>query len=169
MNYKRLFIQNGLIFITIVTNHRIPILIENMHLIEKAYKNVTKYYDFELIAYSIQNDHIHCIIKPIYINDYPKIIKSFKYSFTKLFNVGLVNPTYKKLWQNRYWEHTIRDELDLYKHLNYIHYNPVKHGYVQSVKEWKYSSFNKFVQENLYDINWGSNKDIRNIENMNFE
>lgn len=94
MNYKRLFIPNGLIFLTIVTNSRISILIDNIALLIQAYKNVRKYYDFELVAYSIQPEHIHCIIKPLDINTYPKIVKSFKYSFTKLFKVGLVKPTY---------------------------------------------------------------------------
>lgn len=83
--------------------------------------------------------------------------------------VGLVNPTYKKLWQNRFWEHTIRDENDLNTHLNYIHYNPVKHGYAKSVKDWEYSSFHKFVNNGLYDINWGSNTDIKEIIDLDFE
>ena len=169
MNYRRLFIQNGLIFITIVTNNRIPILIENIKLIKIGYYNIKKYYNFELIAYSVQPDHIHCIIKPSCVSDYPKIIKAFKYSITKLFNVGLVNPTYNRLWQNRYWEHTLINEDDLNKHLDYIHYNPVKHGYVESVKDWKYSSFHKFVKNNLYDLNWGNNTDINNIIDMSIE
>lgn len=169
MNYKRLFIQNGLVFITIVTNNRAPILVKHVKLLESGYQNVRKHYDFELIAYSVQPDHIHCIIKPSCINDYPKIVKSFKYSITKLFNVGLVNPTYKKLWQNRYWEHIIRNEEDLNKHLDYIHYNPVKHGYANAVKDWQYSSFYKFVQNNLYCADWGNNTDIKNIIDMDFE
>ena len=105
MNYRRLFIENRLVFLTIVTNNRIPILITNIELLNQSYKNVVQYYKFDLIAYSIQPDHIHCIIKPFNIADYSKIVKSFKYSFTKNYNVGLVNPTYKKLWQNRFWEH----------------------------------------------------------------
>ena len=79
-----------------------------------------------------------------------------------------VNPTYKRLWQNRFWEHTIRDENDLNIHLNYIHYNPVKHGYVKSVKDWEFSSFHKFVKKGLYDINWGSNTDIKEIIDLDF-
>lgn len=167
MQYKRLFIQNGLIFLTIVTNNRIPILIDNFQLLERVFNNIILYYKFELIAYSIQPDHIHCIIKLLNIEEYPKIVKSFKYSFTR--NVRLVNPTYNKIWQNRYWEHTIRNEEDLNKHLDYIHYNPVKHKLVESVKDWKYSSFNKFVEQRLYDKNWGSSKDIENIQNLDFE
>ena len=169
MNYRRLFIKNGLVFLTIVTNNRIPILIKNIEILNQSYKNVIQYYKFDLIAYSILPDHIHCIIKPENIENYSKIVKSLKYSFTKNFNVGLVNPTYKKLWQNRFWEHTIRDENDLNTHLNYIHYNPVKHKLVNNVNEWKYSSFHKFVEQNLYDMNWGSSSDIENIKDLDFE
>ena len=85
---------------------------------------------------------------------------------TKNFNVWLVNPTYKKLWQNRFLEHTIRDENDLNIHLNYIHYNPVKHGYL---KDWKYFSFHKFIEQHLYDMNWGSLYNIEIIKNLDFE
>lgn len=169
MNYRRLFIQDSLVFITIVTNDGVPLLVKNIDLLKRAYINVRKYYNFKLIAYSIQPDHIHFIIKPNCIGDYPKIVKSFKYSITKLFNVGLVNPTYKKLWQNRYFEHTIINEEDLNRHLDYIHYNPVKHGFSKNPKEWKYSSFQKFVKNNLYNVNWGNDIDIKNILDMNLE
>ena len=66
-------------------------------------------------------------------------------------------------------EHTIRDENDLNNQINYIHYNPVKHGYAKSVKDWEYSSFHKFVKNKFYDINWGSNTDIKEIIDLDFE
>jgi putative transposase len=115
MEYRRAFIDNSMVFITIVTHNRLPILITNIEVIKKVVINVIKLYQFSIFAYSIQPDHIHCIIKPRNIEDYPKIIKSFKYAFTKY--VGLVKPTYNKVWQNRYWEHTIRDKKDLNKKL----------------------------------------------------
>ncbi|MDX1811984.1 MAG: transposase, partial [Gammaproteobacteria bacterium] len=59
------------------------------------------------------------------------------------------------LWQARFWEHTIRDEKDLEQHINYIHYNPVKHGLVKSVKDWPYSSFHRFVKQGLLSKDWG--------------
>jgi len=71
--------------------------------------------------------------------------------------------------QNRYWEHLIRDEDDFNIHLIYIHYNPLKHGTAQNVKDWEYSSFHKFVEQGLYDKNWGSGEDIKNIKDLNFE
>lgn len=58
------------------------------------------------------------------------------------------------IWQRRFWEHTILDEDDFEAHLDYIHYNPIKHGLVERAADWKWSSFHKYVQEGLYDINW---------------
>ncbi len=167
MEYRRAFIDNSMVFITIVTHNRLPILITNIEVIKKVVINVIKLYQFSIFAYSIQPDHIHCIIKPRNIEDYPKIIKSFKYAFTKY--VGLVKPTYNKVWQNRYWEHTIRDKKDLYNHLDYIHYNPVKHNLINSVKDWDYSSFKKFVKKGWYEENWGCHKDIEDICTWDFE
>jgi putative transposase len=59
------------------------------------------------------------------------------------------------IWQRRFWEHTIRDEEDLAKHFDYIHYNPVKHGLVQRVRDWPYSSFHRLVKQGIYPIDWG--------------
>ena len=166
MNYKRFFIDNSLVFITIVTNNRLPILVDYIDLIKQSYLNVLNIYKFELLAFSVLKDHIHCIIKPQKAEDYPKIIKSFKYSFTK--NVGIVMPTYNKIWQNRYWAHVILYENDLYRHLDYIHYNSFKH-YNITPREWEYSSFKNFVQNGMYDINWYNKDDKNNISDMNFE
>jgi putative transposase len=58
------------------------------------------------------------------------------------------------IWQRRFWEHTISDEVDLEKHLDYIHYNPIKHGYVTRTADWPWSSFHRFVKEGVYDPDW---------------
>ena len=201
MNYKRFYIPNSLLFITIVANNRMPILIDNIALVKGSFKNVSQYYEFELIAYAVLKDHIHCIIKPNSIEEYPKIVKSFKYAFTKKFKVGLVNPTYNntnigrlyqgdknknngtenidigkhyyadknnKLWQSRYWAHVIIDENDLQRHLDYIHYNPVKH-YQIAPKDWEYSSFEKYVEKGFYELDWCNFEDKNNIKDLDFE
>lgn len=64
------------------------------------------------------------------------------------------------IWQRRYWEHTIQDEEDFNHHLNYIHYNPVKHGYVNNVIDWEWSSFHRYVENGFYEKNWGSEINI---------
>lgn len=59
------------------------------------------------------------------------------------------------IWQRRFWEHTVRDEEDLAKHFDYIHYNPVKHGLVQRTRDWPYSSFHRLVKQGIYPVDWG--------------
>lgn len=174
MNYKRLFVENSMIFVTIVTENRLPVLLKNIDILKNSIKEVKRYYNFDLIAYVVMEDHMHLLIKPESIKDYPKIIHSIKYNFT----VGVATPTYKgdlttpnpkrKIWQNRYYEHTIKDEKDLFKHLDYIHYNPYKHNQV-SAKDWAYSSFNEFVKQGYYEENWCNTDDINKINSLNYE
>jgi putative transposase len=61
------------------------------------------------------------------------------------------------VWQKRFWEHAIRNEQDLHRHIDYIHYNPVKHGWVDHVKDWPYSSFHRYVENGLLERDWDVN------------
>jgi len=61
-------------------------------------------------------------------------------------------------WQRRFWEHQIRDEQDFIKHVEYIHWNPVKHGYVARVRDWPYSSFHRYVRQGLYPLDWADSE-----------
>ncbi len=61
------------------------------------------------------------------------------------------------MWQPRLWAHAIEDDRDYERHADYIHFNPVKHGLVSSVKDWPHSSFHRWVREVRYDLNWPSN------------
>lgn len=63
------------------------------------------------------------------------------------------------IWQRRFWEHQIRDETDYQAHMDYIHFNPVKHGLVSNVNEWPYSTFHRYVREGIYGIEWGCGGD----------
>lgn len=173
MNYKRLYIQNSFVFLTVVTWNRKPILIEKIDLLRTAFKNTKNNYLFEIFAIVVLPEHFHVLLRPKDVKEYPKIISSVKHYFSRNLNiVGQVCPTYdrnKQIWQRRYYEHTIINEEELNKHLDYIHYNPVKHGLVQNAKDWEFSSFHKFVKMNNYDINWGSAKDIKKIKGLNYE
>ena len=64
------------------------------------------------------------------------------------------------IWQRRFWEHAIRDEEDYSRHVDYIHYNPVKHGLVRAPRDWEYSSFHRFLRAGLYDETWGAGQEI---------
>lgn len=176
MNYKRIYIPNSYVHIIIVSYNRKNIFIDHIELLRNALKNSKKYFKYEIVAISVLPEHIHMIINPQNINDYPKIITSVKYYFSQNYNVGVETPNYgylnkgeKGIFQRRYFEHTIISEDDLNNQINYIHYNPVKHGFVKNVKDWEYSSFHRFVQKKFYDINWGSTNDIKDIVNLDFQ
>ena len=95
---------------------------------------------FELEAYCILPDHIHLLMSlPESIKNYSNIIRELKKTVTKNARKHLNLPDLV-VWQDRFWEHTIRDERDMQTHYDYIHYNPVKHGYIESADQWKWSS-----------------------------
>lgn len=177
MNYRRVFIENSCVHIIVLSYNRMPILIDNIDVLRAAFANVSQIYNFEIIAICVLKDHIHMIIKPKNIQEYPKIISSIKHCFSK--NVGQVCPTYKLkkgyinkrekgIFQHRFYEHTITTQEELNKHIDYIHYNPMKH-YGIIPKDWEFSSFHKYVKNNMYEVDWCNFKDKNNIMNMNFE
>ena len=152
-NYIRTFEEGHSYFITVVTYNRRPILIENIDLLRKSFALSRNKYNYTLDAIVILPDHFHMIITPQNSNEYPKIISHIKRSFLYGLNSEFREEcklalNYKQhtrqvsgVWQKRFYEHTIRNEKDLYLHRNYILNNPVKHEYVDDVKVWKYSSF----------------------------
>lgn len=96
-NYRRLFIEGSFVFLTVVTNNRKKILIQNIDLLKNAFENVKQYFKFEIIAFVVLYDHSHLIIKTENIRDYPKIITSIKYYFSKHYIVvGQECPTYEQ-------------------------------------------------------------------------
>lgn len=176
MNYKRVFIHNSCVHLIIVAYNRKEIFIKKIELLKKSLKNAMLYFRFKIIAICVLPNHIHMILAPHNINEYPKIITSIKYYFSHNYDVGVETPTYgyinkgeKGVFQRRYFEHTICSQEELNNHINYIHYNPVKHNYVQNVKDWEYSTFHKYVENNLYDKDWGTSTNVENIVNLDFE
>jgi len=159
-NYTRIFAQGHAYFITITTEKRRPILIDNITLLRQAFANSKQYFNYTIDSICILPDHLHMVIYPSNASDYPNIIKSIKIYFSKHFDLTYIttrSQTNKKelgIWQRRYYEHTIRDEKELEIYRNYIHYNPVKHHLTNSAKKWEYSSFSKFVKNGFYTIDW---------------
>ncbi len=178
MNYRRLYVSNRIVFITVVTSKRREILIDNIELLKYSVTNAHKYYKFSIIAICVLKDHLHFLLQPQNIKDYSKIITLIKRTFSKNIDISkikdykLTSSNIKRnerdIWQKRFWEHTIRDEEDLYKHIDYIHYNSQKH-YRIAPKDWKYSSFENYVKKGWYDIEWYNFGDKREIEKLNYE
>ena len=178
MNYRRLFIQNSIVFITIVTYNRQNILVQNINLLKNAILQTKQKYKFDITAICVLDNHIHMLLKPANINDYPDIIKNIKRNFSVSIDVTNIsgyqisdsrkNKGEKTIWQRRFYEHTIINQEDLYRHIDYIHYNPMKH-YKIPPKDWKYSSFYKFVKNNYYDLEWCNFEDKYKISMLDYE
>ena len=150
--YIRNYVEGGTYFFTIVTKNRKP-LFQDPSLCELFIAGVEKVkslHPFNLVAYCILPDHVHLLVSlPEGVRDYSNIIKEVKRSVTTNIKKRLDQPDLV-VWQDRFWEHTIRDQRDMQTHYDYIHYNPVKHGYVESVDQWKWSSID--VDESDRDI-----------------
>jgi len=154
-NYKRVFEDGYSYFITIVTQGREPILLENIDQLRYSFQLSKRKYLYQIDAIIILPDHIHMIITPQKSHEYPKIIshikRSFVYGLDKKYKdkakMNLSHSSYHRklsgIWQKRFYEHTIRNENDWLEKMNYIQYNAVKHGLVDNWDQWKYTSFNK--------------------------
>jgi len=158
MEYRRIFADGYSYYLTLVTHQRKPILIDNIKQLRQAFRYSKKNYDYTIDAIVILPDHLHMIITPKIAKEYPKIITNIKRAFVyttvgrgvptptiKNTKTNLSSSKYKRnhagIWQERYYEHTIRDEKDLLEKMEYIKNNPIKHALVENIKDWKYSSF----------------------------
>ena len=154
MHYRRNYPSGGCYFFTLVTHQRKPILTNEptINALRHAFKTVQKRHPLRIDAIVILPDHLHCIwTLPEEDHDFSTRWRLLKGMVTK--NRQIDTP----IWQNRFWEHTLRDESDLYNHTDYIYFNPVKHGYVHQPAAWPYSSFHRDVARRLYPADWGGN------------
>ena len=164
MNYRRAYIDNSMVFLTIVTSKRRGILVDNIELLRESYRRVRSEIEFETSAMVVLPDHIHMIIQPREKSSYPEIIKRMKTYFTRGIDTSKMHDYEeteskrkkheKDIWQRRYWEHTITNEIEKNDCIDYIHFNPVKHGYVKLARDWQYSTFLRYVNQGFYDENW---------------
>lgn len=162
VNYRRNWITGGTFFFTVtLKNRNSRVLTDHVDALRAAFRFVTQRNPFQTIAIVVLPEHIHTVWKlPANDDDYAGRWKAIKPQFTQ--HIGLQGfPLHRnargeyELWQSRYWEHTIRNDEDLIRHVDYIHYNPVKHGLVERVADWPYSSFHQFVRRGLLELNWG--------------
>jgi putative transposase len=171
-NLRRYYVTNATIFITAVTNYRIPIFKDpdNIQILFTTFKNVVLLHPYELFAYVVLPDHIHLIIQLIKGQEnFSTIMKSIKGNFTVNYKKAHYIQNNLVLWQKRFWDHIIRDENDLQKHLDYIHWNPVKHRYADTPLKWEQSSFPKWIERGVYDSTWGIGGEPEMIQKMDFE
>jgi putative transposase len=170
-NIRRYYIPNSLIFITCVTNNRIHYLQgeHNLSIFRSTLENVQKLHPFHLFAHVTLPDHFHWIMRlPEDDPNFSRVLHSFKFNFTWNLKRETGIDTSIKVWQSRFWDHVIRDEDDLKMHLDYIHWNPVKHGYAKSPEKWSESSFQFWLEKGIYGPEWFY-KEPENLAKMNLE
>jgi putative transposase len=167
-NYRRIYENGGTYFFTIVTYKRARFLTTALaqKCLKEALRQTKRKYPFVLDAMCVLPDHLHCIwTLPANDHDYSRRWAFFKGFFTRLFITGggqqgfLTAVRARKgeaaVWQRRFFEHNVGNDNDFYGHLNYVHYNPVKHVLVARPADWKWSTFHKYVKTGMYDADWG--------------
>ncbi|MCX6647465.1 MAG: transposase [bacterium] len=143
-------------FFTIVTGNRLPHLSEKSErdMVYAAMVYMRKKYRVIYIAWAILPDHIHLLIKSPEA-DYSRVIWDFKRHITfKFRRIGRISRK-DSLWQDRFWESTIRDDGHNNKFVDYIHYNPVKHGLVSAPALWEHSSIHSYIRKGYIPPDWG--------------
>ncbi|MFZ5920143.1 MAG: REP-associated tyrosine transposase [Chloroflexota bacterium] len=169
MNFRRYYIPGSAVFITQVVQYREPVFRdpENVNLLLEILRNVKRLHPFSMLGYVFLPEHLHLAFQPTGASNFSDIMHSLKPNFTKAYKklIGLEQSQPMKFWQKRFWDHIIRDDRDFENHLHYIHYNPVKHGYVKDPRDWPFSSYIEWEKRGLYppafswnepaDVDWG--------------
>ncbi len=167
-NYRRAYVPGGTFFFTVVTCARVPIFSDSVacKLLGVVFREAISKWPMDLNAIVLLPDHLHMICSlPAGDDEYSKRIGWIKKEFTKRWLVSgggestisqsKRNERRRGIWQPRFWEHTIEEDEDFDNHFDYIHWNPVKHGYVKCPKDWPHSSFHRHVKAGVYPVDWG--------------
>ncbi|MEM8732985.1 MAG: transposase [Planctomycetota bacterium] len=167
--YRRLRNRGATVFLTVVVHERYPLFFkqEARRHLRAAIVSVRKELPFSMTAICLLPDHFHLVMTlPTKEMDYSKRIQKVKSQFTASWlesggwegNVSASRRSKgeRGVWQRRFWEHTVRDEQDLERCVDYVHWNPCKHGVVQRVCDYPHSTFHRYVAAGYYGVGWGS-------------
>jgi putative transposase len=165
--YRRMQAPGGTFFLTLVTYGRAPLFraATAVELLRNVMAGVRSERPFEILGAVILPDHLHFLWElPPNDTDFSSRAGLIKARFTKALLGGAAAGTpecpsrlrhrERAVWQRRFWEHTIRDDEDLDAHMDYIHYNPVKHGVAACAHAWPYSSFHRWVRSGACAVDW---------------
>ena len=168
-DYRRWYVPGGTYFFTAVIHLRRPILCTDVArtCLHEAIATVRSKWPTELVAIVLLPDHIHSVwTLPDGDARYPTRWRRIKEEFTRMYlkrggqeipqSLSRLRQGERGVWQRRYWEHSVRDEQDLKRCVDYVHWNPKKHGYVSNVRDWPWSSFHRHVKLGEYTPDWGA-------------
>ena len=171
-NFRRYYLPNSIVFITCVTDQRFPYLKNkaDIDIFLDTLRRVQTIHPFHLLAYVVLPDHFHSLMQVMDpSHNFSKILHSVKRNFTLNYKQAHRLFEHMAIWQSRFWDHVIRNEEDLEKHFDYIHWNPVKHGYVRLPEEWEFSTHKHWMEKGYYPEGWGANQEPECIVGINFE
>ena len=162
-DYRRAWHSGGTYFFTVNLLQRQgnDLLTRHIELLRAVVKSVRQRHPFTIHGWAVLPEHLHCVIElPPDDANYATRWRLIKMEFSKALprterlSAVRTRRGERGIWQRRYWEHLIRDERDYRAHMDYVHINPVKHGLVECVADWPYSTYNRMVAEGIYPMNW---------------
>jgi len=168
-NYRRNRIPGATYFLTAnLRDQRSRLLVTEIETLREAVRAVRRQAPFHIDAWVVLPDHMHCLwTLPEGDSDFPGRWRRIKTAFSKSLpgNAEGTGAGLRKgergIWQRGYWEHTIRDDRDYAAHMDYIHFNPVRHGFTEALTDWPFSSFRRCVAAGLYPNDWlGSDAEL---------
>ena len=157
-------------FTVVLADRSSNLLISEISRLRRIYGTVCERRPFETVAICVLPDHIHAVwTLPEEDADFSARWSLIKSGFSRGLDDEPRSPSKvvkreKGIWQRRFWEHAIRDDTDLERHVDYIHFNPVKHGHVTRVADWPHSSFHRYVERGVIDVDWGG--DMKEIQGV---
>ncbi len=162
MHYRRANVPGACYFFTVNLAERSQsLLVDHIDELRLAFRKTRQDHRFDIVAMVVLPDHLHTLWQlPEDDANYPMRWNLIKRRFSRaLPKKERISASRQKkgergIWQRRYWEHLIRNDGDFERHVNYIHYNPVKHGYACSPVDWPYSSIHRYVQKGIISNNW---------------
>jgi putative transposase len=167
--YRRLYVEGGTYFFTVnLADRRSDLLTRYVGALREAYREMTDRMAVATVAIVVLPDHLHCVWRlPQNDCDFSSRWKFLKSAFSRKLPATADAAVSRRegergVWQRRFWEHAIRDEKDLENHIDYIHFNPVKHGQASSPDEWRYSSWHKWKAE--YNVLWSKAYDANLLQ-----
>jgi putative transposase len=161
-DYRRYRVPGGTYFFTVnLLERRLDTLVWHMDALREAVRATKRERPFHIDAWVVLPDHMHTVwTLPPGDDDFSNRWKAIKIRFvqavprTERRSGTRISRGERGVWQRRFWEHVIRDDADYQHHVDYIHVNPLKHGYVKRVADWPYSTFHRYVAKGIYPIDW---------------
>jgi putative transposase len=168
-DYRRYRLPGGTYFFTVNLLQRYPndLLVRHIDILRSEVRAVREKRPFVIDAWVVLPDHLHCVwTLPPGDDDFTNRWRLIKQGFSKALpiterrSVVRMARGERGIWQRRFWEHAIRNETDYAAHIDYCHINPFKHGYVQRVADWPYSTFHRDVERGIYPLDWAGDLEI---------